>query len=264
MATATVEQIGGLGEVLSPSQTKTLIGCAAKWYFKYVRGLPDVGGGALALGRAVHKVAKIAMQFKKLSKRDLPLAEAQKSFRLAFGGELASEKVQLRDDESAVELEATGEALVNIWMTQVAPQVQPKLIEQEVWGEIGGVHVRGFVDLVDQHGTIIDLKSVRNTPSGVDPDQVFQVATYRRLLPEASGRGRIDVLVKNKTPKLVQLEFEVEESDLRFVDTMYPLARDVIRAGLYMPNRTHPRICGRKYCSFWRACEAEFGGTVKE
>ena len=70
--------------------------------------------------------------------------------------------------------------------------------------------------------------------------------------------------MKLKTPKLVQLEFEVEESDLRFVDTMYPLARDVIRAGLYMPNRAHPRICGRKYCSFWRACEAEFGGRVKE
>jgi RecB family exonuclease len=261
MATATVEQIGGLGEVLSPSQTKTLIGCAAKWYFKYVRGLPDVGGGALALGRAVHKVVKIAMQFKKLSKRDLPLMEAQKSFHLAFGGEL--ELAELREDENAAELEATGEALVNIWMTQVAPTVQPKLIEHEVWGEIGGVSVRGFVDLVDQHGTIIDLKTTGRTPSEVDPDQVFQVATYRRLLPEASGRGRIDALVKNKTPKLVQLQFEVEDSDLQFVDRMYPLAQDVIRAGLYMPNRSC-RVCSRKYCSFWRACEAEFGGTVKE
>ena len=32
------------GEVLSPSQASTFLGCSAKWFFKYMVGLPDPAG----------------------------------------------------------------------------------------------------------------------------------------------------------------------------------------------------------------------------
>jgi hypothetical protein len=43
------------GEILSPSQASTFLGCSAKYRFKYVLGLPDPAGGGAARGRAVHK-----------------------------------------------------------------------------------------------------------------------------------------------------------------------------------------------------------------
>lgn len=262
MAAQLVVPIAKLGEVLSPSQTKTLVTCPAKWYFKYIRQLAEIADGALALGRAVHKAVQAAMQFKKQAKLDLPAAHALKIYRDSLAGEFRT--AELREDEDAAELEAGGEALLSLWLKEQAPAIQPVMVEQEVSGRIGGVLVRGFVDLVDQHGTVIDLKT--KGPRGrveVTQDDVFQVATYRRLLPQASGKGRLDILRRLKTSKVDTVEFQVTDADLRFVDTMYPLARDVIKAGLYMPNRAC-RVCSRKYCSFWRACEQEFGGTVNE
>lgn len=253
---------GKLGDVLSPSQTKTLITCAAKWYFKYLRGLPETTDGALALGRALHAAVEQAMKWKRIAKRDMELAKVHAAFMASWTQEMKT--AELRADENAAELEAMGETLVAIYMREVAPGIEPALVEHEVSGSIGGVRVRGWVDLVDVQGTIIDLKT--KGPRGrveITPDDVFQVATYRRLCPVATGKARLDILRRLKTPKADALEFDVTEADLRFVDTMYPLARDVIQAGLYMPNRSC-RFCSRKYCSFWRACETEFGGEVEQ
>ena len=38
---------------------------------------------------------------------------------------------------------------------------------------------------------------------------------------------------------------------------------DTIRAGVFNPNRSS-YLCSRKYCSYWRACQREFGGKVPE
>jgi len=250
-----------LGDVLSPSQTRTLITCAAKWYFKYLRGLPESVDGGLALGRSVHQAVEQAMKWKRITKHDMELAKVHAAFIRSWKKEL--ETAELRSDENSTEIEAMGETLVAIYMREVAPGIEPALVEHDVSGSIGGVRVVGRLDLLDTKGTIIDTKTTGKTPTEVDSDQIFQTATYTRLLPAATGRVRVDSLVKLKTPKVVQLETEITEADVRFVESMYPLARDVIQAGLYMPNRAC-RLCSKKYCSFWRACEAEFGGRVKE
>jgi hypothetical protein len=44
---------------------------------------------------------------------------------------------------------------------------------------------------------------------------------------------------------------------------MYPLAQEAMRAGLYVPNR-NSSLCSRKYCSFWKQCEQDYGGQVDE
>lgn len=249
---------GGVGESLSPTQVKTLLSCPAKWYFKYVLGLKEVADGALALGRAVHRAAEYALRWR-LAKREPKLEEVRETFVEAFRNELR--EAELREDEDAAELEATGEALTELWFKEAAPRIQPQLVEAPASGVINGVPVNGRVDLVEKDGTIVDLKTVGRSPSEVDADHVFQVATYTLLLG-TNGKARVDHLVKNKTPKLVSLEYQVSQEDLRFVQTMYPLARDVMASGLYPPNRAS-RTCSRRYCSFWRQCQQEFGGEVK-
>jgi hypothetical protein len=44
---------------------------------------------------------------------------------------------------------------------------------------------------------------------------------------------------------------------------MYPMIQDGMRTGLYIPNRVG-FLCSRRYCGYWRRCEREFGGAVKE
>src|SRR5262249_34217292 len=147
---------------------------------------------------------------------------------------------------------------------EVAPRIEPAAVELPVEGMIGGVPVRGFIDILDVHGTIIDLKSAKTSPAKnvIRPDYRFQIATYERLSPQASGEARLDTVVKLKREvKLVSQPFTVTDADRTHVERMYPLVQEKMRSGLYMPNRNH-FLCSRKYCSHWRQCETDYGGVV--
>jgi hypothetical protein len=59
---------------------------------------------------------------------------------------------------------------------------------------------RGYIDLVDVDGRIIDLKTSGKKPIGIDPGYAFQLATYQQLLPGSNGKTRLDTLVATKAP----------------------------------------------------------------
>ena len=249
------------GSVLSPSQAKMFLGCSAKWAFKYYLRLPDPKTGALLQGSALHDVAEENHRNKLETRQDLPVTGAVALFRDRWG-ELKQE-TEFREDEDESELKAEGEQLVTTYLEDVAPRIEPAAVELPVQGAIGGVPVRGFIDLLDASGRVIDLKSKKQTPPRVGFDEILQVSTYRALCPEASGAGRIDVLVKNKTVKHVQFNFEVDAADLTMVERIYPQVQAGIRTQVFTPNRSSV-MCSRKYCGYWRACQKEFGGTVPE
>ncbi|HEV3329900.1 MAG TPA: hypothetical protein VG096_02895 [Bryobacteraceae bacterium] len=154
-----------------------------------------------------------------------------------------------------------GQALTLKYLDEACPSIEPAAVELPITGEIGGVGVRGYVDLLDTSGRVIELKSAARKPSEVSPDHRFQVATYCALSPQVSGEARVDTLVKTKTPQLVEMPYTVQACDLTEIERMYPLVPRAIRTGLFLPNRSN-YMCSRKYCAFWRACQNEFGGEV--
>jgi hypothetical protein len=168
-----------------------------------------------------------------------------------------------RDDEDPVEVGKVGEHLVAKYMDEAATWIQPAAVEMDVAGEIRGVPVRGKVDLLDQEGRVVDVKTAARKPLGIAPDYAFQLATYRQITPGASGEARLDTLVKTKTVQLIQQAYTVGQQDLRATEVLYPLVLDGIASGLYFPNR-QSLTCSRRNCAFWRHCEREFGGTVEE
>ncbi len=215
----------------------------------------------LALGRAVHACLTHNFNQKIETREDLPITGVLALFREAWALEL--ELTEFRDDEDPRALAACGVSLVSIYMAEIAPTIDPAAVEIRVTGEIGGVHVQGWIDLVDVDGRIIDIKTSARRPSGVDPDHRFQIATYAQLLPGASGEARLDTLVKTKAPKVVTQSFQVNEQDLLATRTLYPLAQRVMQAQAFVPNR-RSITCSRRNCSYWRHCEREWGGEVPE
>jgi len=250
-----------LGERLSPSQVKTFLGCSARWYFKYFVGLPEPKTGSLALGTAVHQALGKNFQQKIASREDLPVEEVKQAFGEAF--DEAAEVTEFREDEDPMELKAVGARLTEKYMKECAPSVQPRMVEAEVSGKLGGVSVKGIVDLIDDQGQIIDIKTAARKPSGVSAGYGFQLATYAQLTPGASGTCRLDTLVKTKTVQLVHHTHQVGQEDVRHTETVYPMVRDAIQQGIYLPNRGS-FLCSRRHCAFWRACEREYGGKVEE
>jgi PD-(D/E)XK nuclease superfamily len=210
------------------------------------------------------------------TKRDLPAAGLRALFREAWALLVKGEfpdvfgrpklLPEFAEDEDPKQLAEEGETLTVKYFDEYCPAIQPAAVEMPVAGRINGVEVKGFIDLLDTEGRIIDLKVVKRSPSEdkVSPDHRFQVATYRKLLGNSvSGAARIDHLVKNKSPKIVRQDYTIQNCDLEECEKMYPLVQQAIRTRLFLPNRSN-YMCSRRHCSFWRQCQREFGGEVGE
>jgi len=245
--------------VLSPTQARTFLGCSARWWFKYGLSLPEPKTSSLAFGLAVHRALEINFLHKLESKENLETAGMVTIFRDCWMEQVG--QTVFRDDENPRVLEKTGERLIAKYMDEVAPLVEPAAVEIDVQGVIGGVPVRGRIDLIDVHGRLVDIKTASRRPSCVPWDYAFQLATYRQITPGASGEARLDTLVKTNTVQLVQQSYEVGESDLRATQVLYPFIKESIRNGLYLPNRDS-MMCSRRHCAFWEHCQKEYGGTV--
>ena len=261
MSAAEIAPVPSAAAVLSPTQVRCFMDCHARWWFKYTLKHPDPPNGNLALGRAVHWALTQNFAQKVETYEGLALSGVLALFREAWA--LERDQAEFRDDEDPSQLAFAGEALVEKYLDEVAPAVEPAAVELHVEGEIGGVRVQGFIDVLDVNGRIIDIKTAKASPSGIEPMHRFQVATYRQLAPAASGKGRLDTLVKTKTPKIVLQCFDVTEQDERAIQTIYARASQAMRSELYMPNRLS-MFCSRRNCAHWRVCEREWGGEVPE
>lgn len=249
-----------MAAVLSPSQANKFVNCQVQWWYKFGLRLPEPVTGYRTLGTAVDHAITENYRQKIETREDLPVEGLIPLFRESWQQGL--QETIFRDDEKPEELSALGELLVRKYMDEAAPYVQPAAVQLEVAGEINGVKVRGRVDVLDEEGTLIDVKTSAKSPSGIQSDYRFQLATYVQITPGASGAARLHTLTKTKTVKLVPQSFQVGGADLLRTSVMYPLVQEGMRSGLYMPNRGS-NLCSRKHCAYWRRCQDEYGGTVE-
>ena len=234
--------------------------CQMRWWFKYGLKVPDPATANMALGRAIHSSLGENFAQKVDTREDLPTEGVVALFREAWANEI--EETEFRDEEDPKEIAVTGEALVTKYMDQTAPAIDPAAVELKVEGEIAGIKVRGWIDLLDVDGRVIDIKTAKAKPSSIEPMHKFQVATYAHLIPGASGKGRVDTLVKTKSPQVSQ-SFHITEEEMKVAHTLYPAAQLAMHQQRFMPNRLS-MMCSRRNCSYWRHCEREWGGEVPE
>ena len=249
------------GDMLSPSQVSSLMDCAYRWHAKHKLHLPEPPSSHQILGRAVHAALAANFEQKCDSKADLPVPGVLAVYREAWS--VLSQEIEFHDAEDPDELAKVGEALVSKYMDEAAPRIDPAAVEMRVEGVIAGVKVAGYIDLLDVNGCVIDIKTAKARPSSIHPMHRFQVATYRYLTKLAIGSGRIDTLVKTKSPQLIQQPFVVTEQELHAIHTIYPIAQALMRGEIHLPNR-QSMLCSRRHCAYWRHCEQKWGGEVPE
>jgi RecB family exonuclease len=251
----------GLGAVLSPSQTVQFLNCPAKWMFRYLLNLKESGTAATALGTAFHETVAHNYRQKINTAQDLPPGEL-----LGFLREVLSQQLEdavLLPGEHPLELLEVAEVMLTKYLNEAAPLIQPAAVETKVSGTIGGVRVYGYVDLLDTDGRIIDSKSALKPFKGISHDHRFQLTSYAMITPAATGQCRLDTITKGKTVNLVQKSFTITDADRKYVQTVYPMVQDSIGDGIFLPRR-NGALCSRRYCGFWRSCEKEFYGVVKD
>lgn len=258
-----------VGELLSPSQANKFLECPTNWYYKYVIGLPEPVTASLAIGIAVDNALSHYFRVKAADRVEMPEADVLDVLDTAWADQEAV--LSLRAGEDADKLHAVCQRVVRAYLTELAPKVQPALIDGKpavqvpVEGLISGVKVRGIIDLVTDDGTIIDLKTKRNKPGSVPADHMLQLITYDLLCPQSRGQAAIHYMVKGgsekSVAKTVPFTRQIGPDQVKYVESIYPATQEAMRDALYIPRRTS-RFCSRKFCPFWKECEKEFGGEV--
>jgi RecB family exonuclease len=162
-------------EVLSPSQVSQFLTCPAKWMFRYLMDVEEPGTAAQALGKAFHETIAHNFRQKQESSRDLPLFECLEFFRRALGEHL--EEAALQKGEHPMEILELGETMIQKYLAEAAPLIQPAAVESRASGIIGGVKVAGYVDLLDVEGRIIDSKSTLKPIKGMAHDHRLQLTS---------------------------------------------------------------------------------------
>ena len=232
-----------LGELLSPSQVNTYLTCPAKWHFHYLLGLTEEPTGAPALGKAFHAALATNFSRKLTCGREMEPAEAREAFEQEWI--VASHDAQLRDDEDTAELTATGEALVDAYISEAARNIEPRSVEQPIEGTVANVKVRGVVDVLDINGCVIDFKTAAKRPKGIPAEHRLQLTTYAMVTPGASGSCRLDTVTKTKTVLVIQQTYDVGAEEHRFAEALYPMVQDSIRDGVCPPHRGSS-LCSRR------------------
>jgi putative RecB family exonuclease len=243
---------------LSPSSVNTFLNCSARWHYGRVRRLPDPPSGSLVRGKAVDRLINYWFRFRMegLTPDGGQLAEAYDEI---WEGEAEGAAFGVTEDVD--ELKASGEALASKYLAEAAPEIEPAQLAVPVAGAIAGVPVRGYIDLIDVNGCIVDFKTSSRKPSGVSPDYALQMASYAQLAPGVSGEVRLDTIVATKQTQLVTIGYQVSDADRLMTERIYPHVQAGMRSGFYAPNRGS-NLCSRKHCPFADACLEEFGGHV--
>jgi hypothetical protein len=216
-------------KVLSPTQVTQFLNCPAKWYFRYFLDLEEPVTSATALGKAFHETIAHNFRGKVETRCDLPVDEGLEYFRTSLGRHL--ECAVLTIGAHLDELMDLGTVMVQKYMQEAVPLIHPAAVETRVASVIGGVKVRGFVDLLDVMGRIVDAESALKPMRGISHDHRLQLTSYVMITPQATGVCRLDTVTKSRTVSLVQKTFEIRPEDRQYAETIYPMVQDSIREG---------------------------------
>jgi CRISPR/Cas system-associated exonuclease Cas4 (RecB family) len=245
---------------ISVSQAKTFLRCSAKWWYDLIeRKRQNV---ALAIGDAVHQAIAAAMTAKREGQQ-IEAADAG-NFAMMRARDLL-QMVECSQREFVFGCE-DAERCTAAWMRSQAQRINPAGIEEAFETKIGGVPVRGAIDLIHidpatDTPTLIEIKTASPRRPITPTSHTFQLATY------ATARNiqacEVHTIRKLKTPTCEITPQTITEPDLQYVNNIYPAINEAMQTGVYLPNRDHI-LCTRRWCEHWAACESDFGGKVRE
>jgi CRISPR/Cas system-associated exonuclease Cas4 (RecB family) len=240
---------------LSVTQLGMYLRCPLQYFFRYVCHMRTPPSGDMTLGRTVHQAIAENYRQKIKSRQDLPLAQLTDAFSQRW--EREASEARFDEDEKPGELKDEGVRLLTAYHEGISPRVQPAQVEYEFLVDTGKsrMPIMGFIDLIDDQGYIVDHKTTKRSFPTDAAEKDLQLTAYAMAYRATFGgqeKGvRLDVMVRNKQPKIQQLRSTRTQEDIdRFLRLVKQLERG-IRAEAFYPNEGY--MCG--YCGYGEMCE---------
>ncbi len=245
---------------------------------RYVDRVPTTDSPASLVGQAVHAALERDFLEKRRNGYDLDVDEAAEIYDDVWYSRLPPGTASGPLSNQFEEAYASGQSVLDLYLTEVAPGVTPHLVEHRFRFDIPGVQVQlvGTVDLIDRNGVVIDHKTSWRAYPESYPDRDLQLQCYAigygvfragsRIRPGNLPapffipQVRVDVLVREDPPFVQQLNGTYGRDDLEYFASR---AADIVRgieASQFdpfwqAPNRAvDPQICRR--CPYGQICDA--------
>ncbi len=244
---------------ISHSRISTMLRCPMMYYYKYVEGIKTPLTGSLARGRAVHRALE-SYWGKRLEGVSLSMEQVVTQAAEAFDEE--AQECDFQEDENPGKLKDQAVALTGLYLDQVAPGINPAMVEQAIVFPIelvDGRVITGYsiLDLIDVEGAIHDNKNFSKTPSMEEADKNLQLtmyaAAYRHEMGTEESSVILDCLIAKTKPEAIKLVSTRTQADIddwrKIVSGVY----QHIESGIFYPNPTN-MMCGPKNCKFFGFC----------
>lgn len=167
----------------SHSSAKLYLECPRHWHAQYVEGKRGPAGSALIKGKALDQVASENWRQKAKTHKDISITEAEEMgeqfYRDAVSEVGGRDEVDWSKETFPTAMESSLR-MVRGHMVAHAPLYEPSDVQLRVTREIPGSkrYFLGFIDALDQDGTVIDVKSAgRKMPQG-EADRDLQASAY--------------------------------------------------------------------------------------
>jgi putative RecB family exonuclease len=253
---------------LSVSQVNAYLACPLKYRFQYVDHIEKPWrAAALAFGSSVHAAVEwfhTQRQFGKVP----DVTEVLKIFDADWYAQNL-EPLVFSDRESKDGLLQKGREMLQLYVTEQAEWPIPAAVEQSFevdlhdpeTGEVLDVRFRGFIDLIEQDGTVVDLKTAGRSLESGGLERHLQLSAYALaglILTGNIPKLRLDMLFKTARPRFERLESSRTVSELAWVAQLIREVALAIQTEHFFPNPSW-RCSECEYfahCQRWRGYEA--------
>lgn len=250
---------------LSVSQLDMYARCGEAYRRRYIESEKIPPGLAARIGSGVHKGAEINFKSKIHTGQDEPLDVIQDAAGDAYDQEL-SNGVFFAPDEVSGAKKAMAEgkdtvvSLATVFHSDLAPQIQPAMVEERVYIDLPGVDlpIMTILDCYTQDKALRDLKTAGKKWAEDKAHSSSQPTAYREAIRLATGSHPesiyFDVLVSSKTPALQTLQTHRTDEDLAILGRKFALMVAGINAGIFPPAEPGSWMCSQKWCGYYYTC----------
>lgn len=241
--------------VLSGSSLATYLRCGKQWEYIYVRRMRMPPSVKQVLGISAHEAIEVNLEQKIETRLDLPTEAVLEAYGDSYDRGIGAVD---KPEEDTGKAKDQGYELVATYQEIVAPDLQPRLVEEEIKFEINGIPWSGYIDVVDEQNVVRDAKTTSRAPS---PQKFFlpmvgYALGFRHLTGEVETAVQLDYLVRRKNSPYVRASSggPVNDEDINTFTEVVEAVSDGIEAGTFIPNGISNGSCS--WCGFRSICPA--------
>jgi len=239
--------------------------CPEQFRRRYLEGEIIPPGISARIGTAFHKAAEENHKYKLVHDEDLPKDYLQDLARDTYKKLVEEEGVYLTPEEitEAKKLIAEGLdttiTLTGLYRDKVAPEIQPLLVEKEIFIQINelSIPLRGTLDLVTKDYLIIDFKTATRKWNQEQVDGLLQ-PTFYWFMAVAEGispyKFVFKILIKKSHPEIQTLETTRNKEALWALIQRAKILIQAIEKGVFPPTNPDNWWCSPKFCGYYATC----------